>query len=459
MIGSRNTASRLYFWAMVTLGSIGCGAAIFRLWGGGTAYQWLILAGLTIVTGSFTIKLPGVNTKISLSDTLICINLVLFGPAAGTITAALDGIFGSVRAKTASRRLEFTCFNASSMALSAFLGGLAFSSLIPKPMLYRDPTMPIGSLLPALALLALVYYFANSTFVAIMVALDQNLNIFSVWRDKFLFAIVNYIAAASVAGLLAQTEGSITALMVLTILTAIAAIYVSSKSYADTAGDALEQKQSGNRWLHSVGMLADAIGAKEKWGREDSLRLRSYAKILGRAMGCQDESVKALETAALLHDVGKIAIPETILSKPGKLTVEEFERVKVHPAVAADILSSANFPQRVTDCVRYLREHWDGSGYPNKLREAEIPLEPRILAVADCYTVLTSDRPYRPKYDREKAVEILRSESGKILDPEVVETFIRILPGTPDDFSGDMARSDLIAGIALNGNTGATPAL
>ncbi len=426
--GSQTTASRVYFWIMAALGLAVCGVALYRLFGGSMAYQWLILASLTIVTGSFTIKLPGVNSKISLSDTLICMNLVLFGPAAGSITAALDGIFGSLRAKTASRRLEFALFNASSMALSAYLGGLAFTSLVGKPMLYKDPITPIGSLLPALALLALVYYFANSTFVATIVALEQRANVFTVWRDRFLFAIVNYIAAASVAGLLAQTEGSITVLMVLTILTAVVAIYVSSKSYADTAGEALDNLETSNRWQHSVSMLADAIGNKEKWSRRESARLRNYAMALGRASGCSSEAVASLETAALLHDVGKIAVPDAILSKPGKLTSEEFERVKVHPSVAADILASANFPQRVTDCVRFLREHWDGTGYPNKLQQTEIPLEPRILAVADCYTVLTSDRPYRPRFDREKAVEILRAESGKLFDPDVVETFIHILP-------------------------------
>jgi len=233
--------------------------------------------------------------------------------------------------------------------------------------------------------------------------------------------------------LLAQTEGSITLLMVLTILTALAAIYISSRSFAETAGDVLEQEESSSRWLNSVSMLADAIGSKEKWTRDDSQRLGVHVRALGHAMGCSSEVLLTLETAALLHDVGKIAVPESILGKPGKLTPEEFERMKVHPAVAADILSSANFPTRVTDCVRYLREHWDGTGYPNNLRGSEIPLEPRILAVADVYTVLTSDRPYRPKYSREEAVKILRSDAGKVFDPEVVETFIRILPEIKED--------------------------
>jgi HD-GYP domain-containing protein (c-di-GMP phosphodiesterase class II) len=429
----RSKQSRLYFWSMVTLGAAISGFALYRIYSGNTPYQWLILAGLTIVTGTLTIKLPGVNSKISLSDTLICVNLVLFGPAAGTITAALDGIFGSVRAKTASRRLEFALFNASSMAASAALGGWAFSSLVSKPVLYRVPITPLGSLLPALALLALVYYFANSTFVAAMVALDQGLNVFSVWRDKFLFAVVNYVAAAAVAGLLAQTEGSITALMVLTIMTALAAIYISSKSFADTAEEALEHQETSHRWLNSVGMLADAIGSKEQWSKSDSVRLKTNVHALGLALGCSMDALENLETAALLHDVGKIAVPESILSKPDRLTPEEFNRIKVHPSVAADILSSANFPQRVTDCVRHLREHWDGSGYPHNLREKEIPLEARILAVADGFTVLTSRRPYRPAFSRDKAVEVLRSDAGKVFDPAIVETFLQILPGIQEE--------------------------
>lgn len=428
MNGSRNSASRLYFATIGVLGAVAIGFAGYRLFGGGTGYQWLLLASFTIVTGSFALKIPGVNSKISIGDTLICTNLVLFGPAAGVITAALDGIFGSLRCKTKSRRIEFTVFNAASMALSAGLGGLVFAAVTGKSMLYRESATPVAMFLPALALLALVYYFANSIFVAMIVALEQKQNVIGVWREKFIWPIVNYIAAAAVAGLLAQNEGSITALLVLTVLTVLAAIYVSSKSYVETAEEASENQATSQRWLNSVEMLAEAIGAKESWNRENTVRLQSYVQGLGRAMGCDDEAMRGLETAALLHDIGKVAIPEAILSKPGKLTPEEFEQVKVHPTIAADLLTSANFPANVTDCVRYMREHWDGGGYPHQLKEAQIPMEPRILAVADCYAVLTTDRPYRPRYGRDKALEILRSNAGKSLDPGIVETFIGILP-------------------------------
>jgi len=428
MKGSRTDASRLYFGAMVALGAAVIGLAGYRLLSGGTGYQWLILASLTVVTGSFALKIPGINSRISIGDTLICTNLVLFGPAAGTLTAVLDGVFGSLRCKTKSRRLEFALFNASSMAISASLGGLVFTQVVGKSLFSRDPVTPVSTFLPALALMALVYYLANSVFVAAIVALEQQQNVFSVWRDKFIWPIVNYIAAAAVAGLLAQNEGSITALLVLTILAVLAAIYVSSKSYVDTAEEAADNLALGRRWLNSVEMLAEAIGAKEDWSRNDTARLRSIVRRLGQAMGCSDETLQDLETAALLHDIGKVAVPEAILTKPGRLTPDEFEKVKVHPTVAADLLTSANFPPRVTDCVRYLREHWDGSGYPHRLKQVEIPLEARILAVADCYTVLTTDRPYRKRYDRTEALEILRSSAGKNLDPGVVDRFLSILP-------------------------------
>ena len=247
MKGAGTPASRIYFWIMVALGAATCGVAGYHLFTRTTAYQWLILAGLTIVTGSITIKLPGVDSKVSLSDTLICINLVLFGPSAGAITAALDGISGSLRCKTSSRRFEFMLFNTAAMALSACLGGLAFASLTGGPMYYREPVTPLGSLLPALVLLALVYYFANSSFVALIVALERKLNVFRVWRGEYLFAIVNYFAAASVAGLLAQAQRSVTVLMVLGVLAAVAAIYVSLRSYANKAGRALQSQETANR--------------------------------------------------------------------------------------------------------------------------------------------------------------------------------------------------------------------
>jgi putative nucleotidyltransferase with HDIG domain len=149
---------------------------------------------------------------------------------------------------------------------------------------------------------------------------------------------------------------------------------------------------------------------------------------LAEAVGVKDEmQLDAMRAAALLHDTGKLAVPEYILNKPGPLTASEFERMKVHAAVGADILKNIDFPYPVEPIVRYHHEAWDGSGYPEKLKGSEIPLGARILSVVDCYDALTSDRPYRPRMSRQQAEQILKERRGKTYDPWVVDQFIKIL--------------------------------
>ena len=149
---------------------------------------------------------------------------------------------------------------------------------------------------------------------------------------------------------------------------------------------------------------------------------------LAEAVGVTDETqLDAMRAAALLHDTGKLAVPEYILNKPGPLTASEFERMKVHAAVGADILKNIDFPYPVEPIVRYHHEAWDGSGYPEKLKGSEIPLGARILSVVDCYDALTSDRPYRPRMSRQQAEQILKERRGKTYDPWVVDQFIKIL--------------------------------
>jgi putative nucleotidyltransferase with HDIG domain len=134
--------------------------------------------------------------------------------------------------------------------------------------------------------------------------------------------------------------------------------------------------------------------------------------------------LSAIEAAALLHDLGKLVVPEHILNKPGKLTTGEFERMKLHAGVGADILSSIRFPYPVVPIVRHHHENWDGSGYPDGLKGTQIPLGARILSVVDCFDALTSDRPYRPRLPDDEAIAILMSRRGTMYDPLVVDTFI-----------------------------------
>ena len=128
----------------------------------------------------------------------------------------------------------------------------------------------------------------------------------------------------------------------------------------------------------------------------------------------------------MLHDTGKLAVPEYILNKPGRLTPAEFEKMKLHASVGADILSAIDFPYPVVPIVRHHHENWDGSGYPDGVKGTDIPIGARILSIVDCFDALTSDRPYRPRLSHSAALEILIQRRGSMYDPLIVDTFIKV---------------------------------
>jgi diguanylate cyclase (GGDEF)-like protein/putative nucleotidyltransferase with HDIG domain len=179
--------------------------------------------------------------------------------------------------------------------------------------------------------------------------------------------------------------------------------------------------------LATIESLTMAIDAKDPLARGHINRVRALAEGLGRAVGYPENQMEGLKTAALLHDIGKLAVPEHILSKPAKLSSAEFSKIMIHPVVAADILSNVEFPYEVVPIVRHHHEKFDGAGYPAGLRGDEIPFGARILTVVDCYEALTTSRPYRQPYSREQALDMMRRESGHTFDPSILEKFIEVI--------------------------------
>jgi len=233
MSGSEPGASpRFYRYLVVVLGLAVVVYAGYRLIVGAAGYEWLIAAAFTIPAGAFVLRLPGVKAKLSLSDAIICTNIVLFGPSAGVITAALDALCGSLRCKTASRRLEFASFNISCMGLSAAAGAEAFFGIVGRRLEYPHSTGLGAVFLLGVLVLGLVYYLANSFLVAGVLALDERQNLFRIWSRRFLWAIINYVAASCVAGVIALTVGEITPVSMIAILAVMTALFLSAKSYA-----------------------------------------------------------------------------------------------------------------------------------------------------------------------------------------------------------------------------------
>ena len=180
--------------------------------------------------------------------------------------------------------------------------------------------------------------------------------------------------------------------------------------------------------LATIEALARAIDAKDGTAENHIRRVQLYATAVARELGMSAGETQAVRTAALLHDIGKLAVPEHILSKPGPLTAEEFQKVQAHPQVGADIIAAVPFSYPVAPLIQSHHERWDGRGYPRGLKGDDIPLGARILFLVDYFDALTSNRPYHEAMTFEAAVALIEQEAGKALDPRCVQAFVQVLP-------------------------------
>jgi putative nucleotidyltransferase with HDIG domain len=250
------------------------------------------------------------------------------------------------------------------------------------------------------------------------------------WWHQYPWFRLNYIGGVSVAALLVSYTRSVDIGAVSIILPLLLISYLTYRTSLGRIEDAKRHVDQLNElYLSTIETLAMAVDAKDQITHGHIRRVQVYATELAKRLGVSEErQLKAVESAALLHDMGKLAIPEHILNKPGKLTVAEFNRMKQHADLGADLLSSIRFPYPVVPIVRHHHENWDGSGYPAGISGTDIPLGARILSVVDCFDALTSDRPYRPRLTNDDAFKILRQRRGAMYDPMVVDMFIRVFP-------------------------------
>ena len=211
-----------------------------------------------------------------------------------------------------------------------------------------------------------------------------------------------------------------------------APLYLTYRTYKVYLGRIEDEqrhvREMADLHLATIEALALAIDAKDQTSQSHIRRVQLYAAAVARALGMTENEIQGVKTAALLHDIGKLAVPEHILSKPGPLTPEEFQKIRAHPKVGADIVSSVPFPYPVAPLILSHHERWDGKGYPTGLKGEEIPLGARILSVVDYFDALMAERPYHKAMSFDAAIGLLQQEAGKGLDPTVVDKFIELLP-------------------------------
>src|SRR5262245_31903720 len=423
-------ARHLYLAAVVLAGLAVVLHSLHDLFVRPVRYDWFILAGLTLLSGSFTVKVPTIPARLSVSETFVFAAVLLFGPAAATMVVALDSLVISLWIFRKSRRAERVLFNLAAPAVAVWIAANVFYSIAQVPPLAQESRSIIGLVFPILVL-AVLYFIFNCWLFSAAVALEQRSSVFVVWRRNFLWLSVNFFSGASVAALLLPyLQGPDYAFVrVIGVLLPLLLIsYLTLKTVLGRVEDANAHLAELNRlYLSTIETLAMAIDAKDQITHGHIRRVQTLAVGLARAMGVNDpRQIRAVEAAALLHDMGKLAVPEYILNKPGPLTPGEFEKMKLHASVGADILSAIDFPYPVVPIVRHHHESWDGSGYPDGLRGSDIPIGARILSVVDCFDALTSDRPYRPRLTDGEALRILGDRRGTMYDPLVVDTFVRV---------------------------------
>jgi diguanylate cyclase (GGDEF)-like protein/putative nucleotidyltransferase with HDIG domain len=268
---------------------------------------------------------------------------------------------------------------------------------------------------------AVTYFVANTIPVAGVIALTEHKSLRRIWSDCYFWSFPYYLVGAGVAGLLSWLNRAVDWQTSLLVLPAVYLIYRSYRLYLAKLDDEKRHvEEMANLHLRTIEALALAIEAKDHTTHEHLQRVRIYAIEVAKELGLSPDEMEALQAAALLHDIGKLAVPEHIISKPGKLTPEEFEKMKIHPVVGAEILERVRFPYPVVPIVRAHHEKYDGSGYPYGLKGEEIPIGARILSAVDFLDALASDRQYRRAIPLEDVMKRLEAESGRAYDPRVV---------------------------------------
>jgi putative nucleotidyltransferase with HDIG domain len=428
--------ARIYIGLIVLAGVTVIGHSVYQLSSEPIGNRWIILALLTLLTGSFNVKVPSINAYISVSEAFVFASILLFGTPAGTATVVIECMVVVFWMKPESRLVHRVLFNMAAPSVSVWTAGTAFY-LLSGIQPYSRVFTPLPELFFPLLVFTAVYFLLNSWLVAVAVGLENQRSPVQIWWKNFAWLSVNYFSGASLAALIVTYTQQLDFSALAVIIPLLVVSYLTFRTAMGRAEDSYNHLAELNRlYLSTIETLAMAIDAKDQITHGHIRRVQAYAVGLAKNLGVADEKLlKAIEAAALLHDMGKLAVPEHILNKPGKLTPAEFEKMKLHASVGADILSAIDFPYPVVPIVRHHHENWNGTGYPDGIKGTDIPIGARILSVVDCFDALTSDRPYRPRLSDDEALAILLERRGSMYDPLVVDTFVRVYPNIAPESS------------------------
>jgi len=405
--------------------------------------SWLVLLVLTLAASRFTVSITtsvGVSqSRKSVADALVFLAIILYavppattaGPA--TLLAALVGFVSTYGLSTRRESISTTAIAIISTFVSASCYGYLVTIFADDSSLSAGQTLPVNALLVPLCVLAVLQYSLSTLATVYLVNLGDGKPHLLPSQESMVWTLTTQVAGAASAVLFYSAlhgAGIPFILLGLLITGMVHLLYrFNEKRLEEVRRAEADQRahieEMAQIHMNTIESLAIAIDAKDQTTHGHVRRTQIYASEMGKLLKVGEKEVQALFAGALLHDIGKLAVPEYILNKPGKLTEAEFAKMKIHPTVGGDILRRVNFPYPVEDIVRYHHEKWDGTGYPKGLKAEAIPLVARIISVVDFYDATRCDRPYRKGMKREDSLALLRNMASTAFDPRVVDVFIQ----------------------------------
>ncbi len=423
--------SEYYRYLIVSFGGLLFGQAAYKAYSNNTDYHWIVLLGITLLSSWAIVKfVPSLGTIVTSSDAFIFLGLLLYGTEIALLIAGLVTYFETLRyIKKPIIRLGNVGFTCISLFIASVAVTKNFGSL--SQLAHQSKTfLPY---LVALVIFSCLQGIMNLTLITVFFALRKNSQSAQQWFVSNLWTLVTSLSGVAVAAIVNALVFYFGFWLVLATIPLIGLAYAVAMPYIKNIEAARRHAQEMDD-LHerTLQAFASAVDAKDKTSTKNVRRIQVYAEEMGRALALSEQELKALHAGALLRDIGKVAVPDYILTKPGKLTPYEFSRMQLHTVIGAQILEQIDFPYPLAETVRFHHESWDGTGYPEGLQEEEIPLTARILAIVEHYDALLEDRPNRKALTREAAIKVLISEKGSLFDPKLLDLFIQNLPVCED---------------------------
>ncbi|HET7206554.1 MAG TPA: HD domain-containing phosphohydrolase [Terriglobales bacterium] len=406
------------FVAGMSAAALGCLALGWTHWHSDHPVKFFCYLALAITASFLKIKLPGVNATMSVNFIFVLLGVLELSLGETLVLGLAEVLVQSKWRSSKTVKPVHVLFNAAQFSVGT---AVAYGT-------YTLATRSVlrGFEVVALIVVAVTYFAFNTLAVATVVRLAEGKPILKIWSECYFWYFPYYLAGAAITGLINFLNRHLGWQSSLLVFPPVYLIYRSYRLYLDKLENEKRHAEDVSRInLRTIEALALAIEAKDHTTHDHLQRVRVYAMELGKDLGLSEAETEALKAASVLHDIGKLAVPEHIISKPGKLTAEEFEKMKIHPIVGAEILEQVEFPYPVVPVVRSHHEKWDGSGYPDGLKGETIPIGARILAAVDCLDALATDRQYRRALPLDEAMARVEEESGKSFDPKVVSILRR----------------------------------